>query len=295
MATVVLCLLFLPLLGCPTSKDKSHYVPSPETPAPELPTQEQPAPETGDGTNTGDTDSEESDDSNEKPDSEVSDGSDSNTDSNENTGSNGNTASAKLQINELRTEGEANGNRVEFVEFKVLSAGDLEGLTVVVLRSGNRTPTRFVFPSENAKAGEYAVLYLRVPADRDADSTEEAHNFWIEGRSLLNKTSAVYVEDKAGKVMSAVMLSERTGATWNPAFLGETALFLFQNNAWKSTDGGPANPDSSVITSAVGTALTRSVSRDETAADSGTSADWYITANNGATPGRENSTRRLQP
>jgi len=211
----------------------------------------------------------------------------------------GRKAAPELLINELRTE--AAGNRVEFVEFRMLSAGNLEGLRVFIYRSGARTPTEFEFPKLEVGEGEFAVLYLRTPGDISADLSQTAHNFWIPGpgRSLLNKTSAVYVRDQDGRVLAAVMLSETPSASqWEASgrtHFAEIAEFLFEQGAWKSQNGGIATPADAVITSPVGTAATRSISRDETAADTKTAADWYITANNGATPGRPNDARRLQP
>jgi len=201
----------------------------------------------------------------------------------------------KLLINELRTEGEASGNRVEFVEFRMLSAGNLGGLRVFIHRSGSTTPTEFEFPNLEVKEGEFAVLYLRTPGDRNADASPTAHNFWIPGpsRSLLNKTSTVYVRDQDGRVVAAVMLSEEPAPSWTRTHFAEIAEYLFEQGAWKSRDGGVATPEDAVITSRVGTAITRSISRDETVVNTNTAADWYITADRGATPGMPNNARRL--
>ena len=210
----------------------------------------------------------------------------------------GRNGTPELLINELRTE--SSGNRVEFVEFKMLSAGNLGGLRVFIYRSGASTPTEFEFPSLEVKEGEFTVLYLRTPGNINADSSPTAHNFWIPGNtSLLNKTGAVYVQDQDGRVLAAVMLSERPYPSWwegsSRNHFSRIAAFLFEQGAWKSQGGGVATPGDAVITSPVGTAATRSFSRDETVANTNTAADWYITANNGATPGMPNDARRLQP
>jgi len=203
----------------------------------------------------------------------------------------------ELVINELRTESSA--TRSEFIEFRMLTAGNLEGLRVFVYRSGGgRTPFVFEFPYTKVEAGEYAVLYLRTLEAAGADLSPTAHNFWVPGSSSrLNKTSAIYVLDRDDRVLCAVMISENPDpSSWEGggrAFFAEIAGFLFEQGAWKSSAGGVATPADAVITSAVGTAATRSVSRDESAGNTGTSADWYVTANNGATPGMPNDPRRL--
>jgi len=203
-----------------------------------------------------------------------------------------------LVINELRTE--ASDSRSEFIEFRMLTDGNLYGLRVFIYRSGGgRTPVVFEFPSAVVKAGEYVVLHLRTLAGLTLDVSPTAHNFWMPGStSRLNKTSAVYVLDHGDRVLGAVMLSEHpTASSWegsNRAHFADIARFLFEQNAWKSSAGGIATPADAVITSSVGTAVTRSVSRDEAVGNTNTAADWYVTANNGATPGMPNDPRRLE-
>jgi len=202
----------------------------------------------------------------------------------------------RLLINEIRTE--FSSPRVEFVEFRALSAGNLGGLRVFVYRSGSRTPTEFEFPPTRVAEGDFVVLHLRTLDVPAVDETAGAHNFRIEGNaSRLNKTSAVYVLDGEGNALAAVMLSESDDPSWwegsSRAHFAEVAQFLFDLGAWKSADGSLASPADAVDTSRVGTAVTRSVSRDETVPNTDTAADWYVTANNGATPGAPNDPRRL--
>ena len=202
-----------------------------------------------------------------------------------------------LVINELRTESSA--SRSEFVEFRMLTAGNLDGVRVFVYRSGGgRTPTLFEFPPTIVAAGDYVVLHLRTLEGANQDMSPSAHNFRIPGSSSrLNKTGAIYVLDRDYGVLGAVMLSESPDpSAWEGggrAHFAEIAGFLFEHGAWKSSSGGVATPADAVITSAVGTAATRSVSRDESVANTNTAADWYVTANNGATPGMPNDPRRL--
>jgi len=206
----------------------------------------------------------------------------------------------ELRINELRTEYATNPLiRVEFIEFTIESDGNLSDLCVFMYRSGSKTPTEFTFPSTNVKAGEYAVLYLRTLENASGDVNPDAHNFWIpDDKSRINKTSAVYVQDKEGKVQSAVMISESDDAEWWTAsarkHFTEVAAFLFEKGAWKSASGKAATPADAVMSQRIGTGVTRSISRDETVGNTNTAADWYITATNGATPGTANNPKRLE-
>jgi len=202
----------------------------------------------------------------------------------------------ELLVTELRTESSA--ARVEFVEFRMLSPGNLGGLRVFVYRSGSRTPTEFEFPSTRVEAGEYVVLFLRTVEGASADVSPAAHNFWVPGSSSrLNKTGAVYVLDSDDRALAAVMISESPDPAWwegsSRGHFAGIAEFLFGQGVWKSAGGEVATPADAVISSGIGTAVTRSISRDETVDNTGTSADWYVTANNGATPGMPNDPRRL--
>jgi len=112
---------------------------------------------------------------------------------------------------------------------------------------------------------------------------EAAHNFWVPGTgSILNLNSAVYILDRDGGVLSAVMIS--TGTT--PSWWTRVAGFLFEQGVWKSPDGGPATTANAVNTAGRGTGVTWSISRNEAVENTGTLADWYISTR--ATPGRPN-------
>ena len=87
------------------------------------------------------------------------------------------------------------------------------------------------------------------------------------------------------------MLSENADPWWNRDYFAEAAEFLFSKGAWQSTDGKISSPADAVRTA--GTTATRTICRDETVGEnSGTAAEWYITATSGATPGRPNDPRR---
>ena len=213
----------------------------------------------------------------------------------------------ELQINEMRTEYEKSSSRVEYIEFKMKTAGDLGGVRVYV--AGNyKNPLVFEFLPVEVDKDEYIVLHLRTLEDScvneygdsldesgGRDSSPAARDFWIPGsEERLRKTDVVYVLDNNGNVLDAVMLAEKISAESWPLLSRQdcftpAAEFLFNNGAWKSTNGTIPCPADAVNTSGIGTSKIRSISRDETVEDTDTAADWYITVSNGLTPGRENN------
>ena len=197
----------------------------------------------------------------------------------------------ELLINELRTENNNSTNRSEFVEFKILSDGNMGGLQVFICRN-NRLNMVYEFEPDEVEEDEYLVLYLR--AQDDLSNTLPGRNFWVMSTiKLLGKTSAVYVTDQDGQVLAAVMIAENPSASWPNAQLAATAEFLFEQDAWKSPAGNIGTPMDAVNSARINTSTTRSISRDETELNTKTSADWYITADNRATPGMPNSSQRL--
>jgi len=212
----------------------------------------------------------------------------------------------QLLINELRTEYQRSPPRAEFIEFKMLSAGNLGGIRVFIV-TNTRNPFVYEFQPVEVKKGEYVVLHLRTLEDSCRDeygddlnesggsgASPTARDLWVPGNTkLLNKTGAVYVMDQDDRILDAVMLAEDTIPARSIANFFEAAEFLYSKGVWKSADGTKPGHEDAVKTSRIGSALTRSVSRDETAPNTNTAADWYITADGGVTPGGENSPNRL--
>jgi hypothetical protein len=207
-----------------------------------------------------------------------------------------------LFITELRTE--YSKPKCEFIELKTLGAGNLGALRVFV--AGNyKAPLIYEFPSVEVLKGEYITLHLRTTeeSNRDelkrnldesggVDSSPTARDFWIPGSAkLLHKTDAIYLLDQDDSVVDAVMLSENTDPWWVKDYFAEAAEFLFNAAAWKSPDNKICDPSKAV--QSTGTTLTRTICRDESLVkDSNTAADWYISANSSATPGKPNSAKR---
>jgi hypothetical protein len=207
-----------------------------------------------------------------------------------------------LVINELRTENSK--PRYEFIELKTLKAGNLGALRVFI--AGNyKAPMVYEFPPVEVANGEYITLHLRTTEEnsRDelgpnlnesggTDSSPTARDFWIPGSTkLIHKTDVIYLLDQDDRVVSAVMLSENADPWWNKDYFADAAEFLFNAGAWKNPDGSMCGPSGAV--QSTGTTATRTICRDETLkANSGTAADWYITANSSATPGALNNPKR---
>jgi hypothetical protein len=208
-----------------------------------------------------------------------------------------------LLITELRTENSK--PKYEFIEFKTLEAGNLGALRVFV--AGNyKAPLIYEFPSIEAAKGEYITLHLRTTDEnsRDelghnlqesggTDSSPTARDLWIPGSAkLLHKTDAVYLLDQDDRVVDAVMLSQNADPWWSKDYFAEAAEFLFYAAAWKSPDNEICDPSKAVQSAR--TTATQTICRDESLVkNSGTAADWYITATSNATPGKPNSTKKL--
>ena len=208
----------------------------------------------------------------------------------------------ELLINELRTEW--SNPRTEFIEFMILTDGNLGGLRVFV-SSNTRSPMIYEFKPVEVEQGELVVLHLRTLEDSckdeygqsldesgGRDSSTTARDIWIPGSAkLLRKTDAVYVMDMDDKVLSAVMISETPDSLWTRDHFAEAAEFLFKQGAWKSPAGEICTPADAVSSADVGSAATKSISRDKSMENSKTTVDWFVTAAGGASPGQPNTPR----
>jgi hypothetical protein len=186
----------------------------------------------------------------------------------------------------------------------MLSGGNLGALRVFV--AGNdKDPLLYEFEPVEVKEGEYVVLHLRtlegalckdeygenLNESGGTDSCPTARDFWIPGSAkLLHKTDAVYVLDQDDWVLDAVMLAESPALLWDKTYFSDAAEFLFSQGAWKSATGTVCGPVDAVNSS--GITSTKSISRDETAENTHTAADWYVTATSGTTPGLPNNPKR---
>jgi hypothetical protein len=216
----------------------------------------------------------------------------------------------KLVINEICTETAttAAGKKEEFIEFKTKSAGNLGAMRIVINGNTNAAKkTIYEFSPVEVKNGEYMTLHLRTYDESSEDeytddlgksvgvnASPTGRDFWIPGETkLLHKTAMIYVLDQDDKVIDAVMISETPDTWWTKDYFAETAEFLFNSVAWKSPESGVCSPKDAVASGK--TTNTRTICRDETAEDSDTVKDWYITATSSATPGKPNNSKRYVP
>jgi len=213
----------------------------------------------------------------------------------------------ELVINEICTE--YTNPRTEFIEFKMMTSGNLGAMRVFILGNTNAAKqTVFEFSPVEVNKGQYVILHLRTPDNNckneygdnlslssGSNSSPEARDFWIPGNSkLIHKAAtAIYVLDQDNRVLAAVMISEKPDSSWGKDYLAEAAEFLFRQGAWKSAEGRVCRPVDAVISA--DTTATRTINRDEKAANTNTAADWYIVDKSNQTPGKPNSEKRYVP
>jgi hypothetical protein len=75
----------------------------------------------------------------------------------------------------------------------------------------------------------------------------------------------------------------------NRTYLFEAAEFLLEQDAWYFAEGQVRGAPDAVDCSSI--TATKSVSRDESRANTRSADDWYVTATSGTTPGLPNSKR----
>jgi len=212
---------------------------------------------------------------------------------------------ALLQINELRTEYSLNTNSAEYIEFKVIKGGSMEGLYLYSVMNNAQDIFVYIFPEIDVEAGEYITLHLRtfdrlkscdelrddLTISGGYDSCSTARDLWVtENVKLLYKTGIVYIQNADSKIMDAVILNEKPFGTWNgnQTQYAQIAERLFNAGMWQAADGLKPAPSDAVNTSGVDTSIYKSVSRYEGRENTHSAKDWYITVAGFYTPGLPN-------
>ncbi|MDR0386705.1 MAG: hypothetical protein LBH57_01580 [Treponema sp.] len=212
-------------------------------------------------------------------------------------------------ITEVRTE--YSKPKVEFVELRMLTAGNLGALRMFTAANGLDTPL-FEFPPAAVSAGEYVVVHLRtldpslisetggdtaaVPYTKENEAQPDALDFWIpeSKKRLSKKAGAVFFSDQDDRVIDALIFGDfAADSWWQDEKTARAAELLGETGAWISEDGGVPGPADAVLSR--NTTVTRSICRDETIADRDIAADWYIAATSCATPGKPNNPKRYVP
>jgi len=209
-----------------------------------------------------------------------------------------------LQINELCTEFSALTKRAEYIEFKVVEPGNLEGV-ILYITYADQDFFIYKFPAVDVAKGEYITLHLRTLESVCIDELGEdlslsggttscrtARDLWIVGSDKwLLKTDIVFLKDAKGKIMDAIIMNEKPSVTWdnNHLYFADIVENLYNYGMWKTANGQKPTPLDTVDTSTIGTYAYKSISRYEERENTHTANDWYITANGYITPGQPNN------
>jgi hypothetical protein len=208
-----------------------------------------------------------------------------------------------FRINELRTE--MSKPRVEFIELKMLSDGNLAGVRLFAASNGTDTPI-YEMPAVEVSKGEFVLVHLRTPdyingvdelgddltlstADdpkAQADCPQNMRDLWLPGsKEILRKSDAVYFMDQMDTIIDAVVFCDKLkeGEKWsiNPNFINAMDI-LTGSGVWTG-DGIDGAFDSG------GTSPTNTISRHENSDDTNTAKDWYKSGTGKASPGKANT------
>ena len=191
----------------------------------------------------------------------------------------------KVVINEIRTE--YSKPKVEFIELKVLSEGNLGGMELVVAFDGEEKT--YVFPAIEVKPDELVVLHFRkiedgcideIENDKELSTATESSSsvdLWIENTSArIGKSDVILLKNKRqGEIVDSVLYMESSASSWKTDFLSECAELAISSETWI---GNPVISD--------GVTATRTLSRVNFNKDA---SAWIVTATSKASPGKENS------
>ena len=191
----------------------------------------------------------------------------------------------KVVINEIRTE--YSKPKVEFIELKVLSEGNLGGMELVVAFDGEEKT--YVFPAIEVKPDDLVVLHFRKIEDgcideigndkqlSTATESSDAIDLWIENTSArIGKSDVILLKNKRqGEIVDSVLYMESSATSWKTDFIRECAQLALSSETWI---GNPVISD--------GVTATRTLSRVNFNKDA---SAWIVTATSKASPGKENS------
>jgi hypothetical protein len=203
----------------------------------------------------------------------------------------------KLIINEFLPQGSS--SHPDFIEFAILSDGDLAGLCVADGTSGSREK-RFVFPACRVHSGEFVVLFMGKGGEEAGAKLPAGTKFWChpEAPGLSGNNGCIVLSaNPEGEILDAVLYSNRSVANEDDyggfGSLGfyASALALSKGAAWLFD--AELKPEDCV--NPTGTTSTRSIGRNPDRIDTNGKADWAITITRGASPGASNSSAIYEP
>jgi hypothetical protein len=189
-------------------------------------------------------------------------------------------------INEIRTE--YSKPKVEFIELKVLSDGNLGGIELVVASDEDS----YIFPAVEVKSGDLVVLHYRnieegcideIDNDKELSTATESSSsidLWIENTSArIAKSDVILLKNKRqGEIVDSGLYMENSATSWKTPFLSECAELAISSETWI---GNPVISD--------GVTATRTLSRVNLNKDA---SAWIVTATSKASPGKENSSQK---
>jgi hypothetical protein len=158
--------------------------------------------------------------------------------------------------------------RVEFIEFKMLSAGNMGAVKVYVasvmgkLRKAGLEDALYEFAPREVESGEYVPLYLR-PQDGDALSIGNLPGI----RRAIQKTDAIYAATQNDDIIDGLVIAENE-EKWNKSTVGATAELLAEAGKWPSAEFAAAVPTK-------GSTAVKTLCRDESADNSQSPDNWY--------------------
>jgi len=209
-----------------------------------------------------------------------------------------------LLINELKMGFITSLKRPQYIEFKTLGDGNLDGFSLHIMNDKNN-PFVYYFPNINVKQGEYIVLHLQTFDVKSVDELGDnlnlsggdgactnARDLWTVGTNkILQNTDIVYLQNKSGKIIDAIVMNEKPSMTWDKECEHFTAIveYLCSVGAWEYEDDYLTAYDA-VNTSSINLNLYMSVCRFEFRANHFNTTDWYVTASGGnfTSPGLPN-------
>lgn len=191
----------------------------------------------------------------------------------------------KVVINEIRTE--YSKPKVEFIELKVLSDGNLGGMELITASDGSENS--YVIPSVEVKSGDYVVIHYRNIEDGCIDELENdkelstatesssSRDLWIENSSArIAKSDVIILKERIqGNIADGIIFTESSFSAWKTDYMAECAEVLISSEAWSGE---------SVISD--GLTTTRTLSRQNLNKDK---SAWIVVGTSKATPGKENS------
>ncbi len=198
----------------------------------------------------------------------------------------------ELRINEVRAE--YSKPKSEYIELKVLKAGNLSGICVESIGASKNSV--YEFPSAEVSEGEYVVLHYRCKPDgasfvdetgaditlsEGADASASGRDFWFHHPKAPLSLPNVFLlrERSGGALMDAFAYTDTEEPVSSPVLLSAVSEAVAAG-LWQGEGTCP-------VFNASGHTATRTLCRFSSAEVS-SPASWYICKTSGASPGADN-------